>query len=308
LIRSWNIFSVFILILILNYILLGCSISHAGGAGTSGAEFLNIDVGPRAVGMGGAYSSIADDPSACYWNPAGLADIKGHVLMLQHNRYYLDLKHEFAAYCASMGNKVAVGISASYLHMSPIDGYDASDRPTGEFQAYDLYYGLSIGYRPGDDLNLGVGVKGIQQALADVKAFGWALDAGAIYHRGCFDFSLVLSNFGPPICYERERFDLPIQFRLGICYQPLLSPFIIAAEWGRSGDGTERAVLGTEYVILDCLSLRTGYCREKSRTVEGRFTFGGGLRLLGHSVDYSYKPDDCLGDIHQLSATIYFKR
>ncbi len=29
-------------------------------------------VGTRALGMGGAFVAVADDPSAVYWNPAGL--------------------------------------------------------------------------------------------------------------------------------------------------------------------------------------------------------------------------------------------
>jgi len=30
-------------------------------------------IGPRALGMGGAMVGLADDPTAIYWNPAGLA-------------------------------------------------------------------------------------------------------------------------------------------------------------------------------------------------------------------------------------------
>mgnify|MGYP006299183983 CR=1 FL=1 len=43
------------------------------GAGEYAADFLNIDVGARAAGMGGAFTAIADDATAFYWNPAGLA-------------------------------------------------------------------------------------------------------------------------------------------------------------------------------------------------------------------------------------------
>lgn len=40
------------------------------------AAFLNTGVGARAMGLGGAYVSISDDPTAVYWNPAGLAKVK----------------------------------------------------------------------------------------------------------------------------------------------------------------------------------------------------------------------------------------
>ena len=38
-------------------------------------DFLTNGVGGRALGLGGAYVSIADDATATYWNPAGIAGI-----------------------------------------------------------------------------------------------------------------------------------------------------------------------------------------------------------------------------------------
>ena len=44
----------------------------ASFAGVRAAEFLTIPVGARGIGMGSAYSAVADDISAIWWNPAGL--------------------------------------------------------------------------------------------------------------------------------------------------------------------------------------------------------------------------------------------
>jgi hypothetical protein len=41
--------------------------------GTSSAAFLKIPVGSRGASMGSAFVSLADDPSALYWNPGGLS-------------------------------------------------------------------------------------------------------------------------------------------------------------------------------------------------------------------------------------------
>ena len=41
--------------------------------GTTAAKFLSLGVGSKAVGMGGAFTSVANDATAMYWNPAGLS-------------------------------------------------------------------------------------------------------------------------------------------------------------------------------------------------------------------------------------------
>jgi len=46
-----------------------CSDSHA-------APYLRMGVGARALAMGGAFTAIADDATAAYWNPAGLTKIE----------------------------------------------------------------------------------------------------------------------------------------------------------------------------------------------------------------------------------------
>lgn len=41
---------------------------YAGGLSTSGQ-------GSRAIGMGGAFTGVADDGSSIYYNPAGISQI-----------------------------------------------------------------------------------------------------------------------------------------------------------------------------------------------------------------------------------------
>lgn len=45
----------------------------------NGAQFLSTGFGAKAKGLGNAYGAIVNDPSALYWNPAGLASIDGEI-------------------------------------------------------------------------------------------------------------------------------------------------------------------------------------------------------------------------------------
>src|SRR5712672_529595 len=52
-------------------------------------EFLSIGVGARALAMAGAQVATVNDATASFWNPAGLAYVKGHLqLALMHNSYF----------------------------------------------------------------------------------------------------------------------------------------------------------------------------------------------------------------------------
>ncbi len=47
-------------------------------------------VGPKAMGMGGAFVAVADDTTAVYWNPAGLTKVKGMEIYPYIGGYAID--------------------------------------------------------------------------------------------------------------------------------------------------------------------------------------------------------------------------
>ncbi len=47
-----------------------------------GGSDLGMGVGARAMGMGGAFVSVADDASAVFWNPAGLVKLTNNQLLV----------------------------------------------------------------------------------------------------------------------------------------------------------------------------------------------------------------------------------
>ena len=53
--------------------------------GSHAAEFLSHGVGARALGMGSSFVSVADDATATYWNPAGLAQIPRRAFAMMYS-------------------------------------------------------------------------------------------------------------------------------------------------------------------------------------------------------------------------------
>src|SRR3569832_2005242 len=67
-------------------------------------EFLSIGVGARALGMSNSYVSSANDVTAGYWNPAGLATIGNqHQVALMHSEYFAGIaKYDYGAFATRL--------------------------------------------------------------------------------------------------------------------------------------------------------------------------------------------------------------
>jgi hypothetical protein len=77
-------------------VLVAGTVSLAPAQDKYAAEFLKIGVGARALGMGGAFVSVADDASAIYWNPAGLTFLRGGQLLGMHaEQFGGEVGHDF---------------------------------------------------------------------------------------------------------------------------------------------------------------------------------------------------------------------
>jgi len=88
--------------------------------------FMENGGGARALGMGGAFTAVADDPSATFWNPAGLASMDQNELLLMHSERFGDLiDRDFASYTQPVGwsifGKGQAGIGISIIRLGVDD-------------------------------------------------------------------------------------------------------------------------------------------------------------------------------------------
>ena len=88
---------------------------------TTSAQFLKIGVGSRAIALGGSFVAQANDLSALYWNPAGLAAVSGSAVQLAYTQYLADVGYSYAAFGTSLGAAGTIGFSVLYLDSGTMD-------------------------------------------------------------------------------------------------------------------------------------------------------------------------------------------
>ncbi len=269
------------------------------------AAFLDIGVGARALGMGGAYTALADDANALYWNPAGLSKLEKREFTASHAEMFESTRLDFLAYAhpTSQGT-FAAGLT--YLSQGKIDGRDSLGRQTAGYDASDA--AVSLGYaRKTELVDLGASFKYLRSHIGSTEAQGLAADVGA---KRAFDRVTVgaaLRNLGPGLKFQDQRNDLPLRLALGAAYK-FTGGHAAAAELvnGPRGTGTD-ASFGGEYQAMKNVYVRAGYATQTAVTGGSGFdaargmTFGIGLRNEKWSLDYAILPTGELGRSHRFS-------
>ena len=269
------------------------------------ASFLDIGVGARALGMGGAYTALADDANALYWNPAGLSKLEKREFTASHAEMFVSTRLDFLAYAhpTSQGT-FAAGLT--YLSQGKIEGRDGLGRPMAGYDASDT--ALSLGYaRKLEAADLGATFKYLRSHIGSSEAQGVAVDVGTKRAFGRVSVGAALRNLGPGLKFADQRNDLPLRLAVGAAYQ-LAGGHAAAVELvnGPRGAGTD-AAFGGECQAVKNLYLRAGYTTQTAITGGAGFdaarglTMGLGLRNEKWSLDYAVLPSGELGRSHRFS-------
>ncbi|MFB0527666.1 MAG: PorV/PorQ family protein, partial [bacterium] len=118
-------------------------LTYASDPGTTGANFLKIGVGPRAVGMGEAQVAICNDVTSAFWNPAGLVRIDSQEASFIYNLWLESMRSQYFGYTYPHPTLGTFAGSINYLSMDKIQGYTAKNVKTGKVGAYDFLGVLS---------------------------------------------------------------------------------------------------------------------------------------------------------------------
>ena len=319
-------------------------VSNVSKRGTAAASFLSIGQGARATAMGSAFVAIADDQSALFWNPAGLAKIDGVGIYFDHTNWLADVAYNYLAASYNLGGMGTVGFSftsSSYGDMK-VTTVDAPEGTGQIFTASDIAFSLGYALNLTDNFAIGFNPKIIYQSIWQTSAVGFAMDLGVLY-RTPFDgimLGMAIANFGTKmqlqgnstiVTYDpdltttgnngkiaaslgTDYWSLPLNFRVGLAYTPINTEnnkFTFAVDAIHPSDNYESLNVGGEYVFHDLISIRGGYKSLFLQESEESFALGFGIKqiLLGNvaiRLDYAYQNFGRLNNIQKFSLGISF--
>ncbi|MBM3329191.1 MAG: UPF0164 family protein [Calditrichaeota bacterium] len=203
--------------------------------------FLLISPGARAGGMGEAFVAVADDATATFWNPAGLAWQNRRELTLMHVNWLptfrlSDLYYDFVSYVNNVEDWGTFGLNVVFLNLGETERRDELNTDLGTFSTYETAISGSYGATVTDDLALGINTKFIYSHLADRgtgqergsgTATNFAVDLGVLYKtvdpllNRNLNLGANLSNLGPKMAYiDRAQADpIPTNLKFGFAWE-----------------------------------------------------------------------------------------
>ena len=188
--------------------LLGIAPAHGQRIAKYGADFLAGGVDARALGMGGAYVSLADEVSAGYWNPAGLGHLQYPEISYMHvERFAGAVSFDYAGVALPVTERSTIGVSAFRSGVNDIVntlGAWNPDRgvPLGNyesritrFSAADWAVFVSYSRRLNERTTVGVNFKGIRRSIGDfASAWGYSMDVAGQYRVGPYRVGIMVQD------------------------------------------------------------------------------------------------------------------
>jgi len=286
-------FGIMLILMIIPYL------NFAASAGSPGEYLATLGNGARALGMGAAFTGLADDASAIYFNPAGLAQVNGKQFYSLFAPIFpgLDVNLYSLAYVHPILGYGRVGVNWLGLFSGGYVGYDWRGYSTGKtysesINTFLLSYATPMHKKV---LSGGANIKLIFHSIEGLgrSYFGIGLDLAGFYKPYRFiSGGIMIQNILPPrMSLSSTKEYYPINFRLGVAGHLLKQKLHIAADVmliepfatdkEKKGKMQFRYYTGVEYNFLKLLYARAGF---NFKEVTG----GIGVKYWGFNLDYAY--------------------
>ncbi|MGE5692411.1 MAG: PorV/PorQ family protein [Candidatus Zixiibacteriota bacterium] len=284
--------------------------TFAQDGGYAGSE-LRIGLGARAVALGEAFSAVADDGSASFFNPAGAAWIEKRMFSVSYRVLEFDRKQGYLSLIFPLRREAGIGFFWVHSSIGDIMGRDDIGQPTGELNDHQNLFGFNFSKRFTKRFSLGANIEYLQKVVAGVSAYSLSFDLGTqyrfkdiqignttiplgglkvgaavenIFARLQFNSNKYYGQFGSPGNTTTDT--VPMNLRAGVSYL-WREQLLVALDVEKNEKQKAFFHTGGEYTFRKILALRTGYSH-------GQLSFGAGVRQAispkqAVRLDYAFK-------------------
>jgi hypothetical protein len=266
---------------------------------TAAAQNRVIHMGARAASMGGAFTGVADDATAFYWNPAGIAFGR----FLSAGVYY---GREESQRNGHLFEDRAGGLSLGYTFMGValtqfressgdgdvrlgLDTFDVAISVLQSLPVDNLVVAGNVHYLSGTT----------QVGGLESRSSSWDVDLGLMYEPSLdLRLGLMLSHLREArfvLPDDDERLQVPRHARAGVSYrvaQSFLIAFDVDVSEQSSGDDSWRELsLGVEKGFFDRRAFVRGGLRAETGSELGArpaFSVGGGFQFWKLELELAY--------------------
>lgn len=292
--------------------------------GTTSFQFLKVWPGARASALSGAFSTLANNSEAVFWNPAGLASVTNFDASFGYIDWFMDVKHYSFAAAYSLGDMGTLGFQAVLADVGDIEvtrvdqlGFvNGVYNPglTGEIiRPNSMVIGFSYAKKVTDKFAFGITAKYVHEDLVYEKAGALVFDGGLTFNTGFRSIVIgaAIRHFGQEVKFIDKSYPLPQTFNIGISSY-LISPddplitslgsdqtLLLSYDMIQPRDYDQMHSMGLEYGFKDMIFVRGGYTFNSDQ--EG-VSAGIGLKFKNYRVDYSFNDQGTyLDSVHRIT-------
>jgi len=309
--------------------------------GTAGAQFLKYPVGARGASLGNGLVVKVHDASSVFWNPAGLADVKGISAFYSHTALFMDMSFGGASVVYTLPRFGNFGVNLVYFSSGDIEETTVEQQyGTGNtFKFTDMALGISYARALTNRFCIGWNLRYIHEDLAnglsgvgdELQANSWSVDIGMLYFTDFkgLTIGMNIKNFGPQLqpsgTYqdwdngvpvvdpsdptkildnEYKKYHMPLTFQFGVGLEPYqVGPhkLTLFSVLEHPNDNIEILNLAGEYVF----TVPAIQLALRSGYSFGHdikgLTFGAGIQFQGLELDYALVDYGLLEFVNTLS-------
>lgn len=294
--------------------------------GQAGLESnFHLGFGARALSMGRAFTAVADDPSAIYWNPAGLELVYQQSFTFFYTPLYEGGSFSFMSYAFPTLNIGTLGFAIGRIGIGDVPNRDLDQNlidKNGSNEEYQAF--ISYAKRLPWNFTSGMTVRIIRRGFSNLNNglyqgnyidYGVGFDMGFMYRPEGFtsiflqdwNFGLNIRNLFSPQLKEGEQVDaFPLSLRFGILRKLYFSGggnnVNVMLDFDYARDRDLLFNMGVEYKFKELGMLRVGLDGSSP-------TFGAGIKYSFMQLDYAFggsRYSEIFSPLHSISLTFNF--